>query len=493
MKLDKIFQDPEIVEVRNNDPDIDIQHIVYNSQKVVPGSAFVAIKGFKTDGHRYVQDAINRGAVAIVYEYDLDDYVDGVMYIKVRNARHMLGTMASRFYGHPSEKLSVTGVTGTNGKTTITYMLKKIFTLAGRKCGLFGTINNQIGDEILDNAGRTTPDSLEVQEMMAAMVEKKCDNVVMEVSSHALDLDRVNGVAFDYAIFTNLTEDHMDYHKTFENYFEAKAKLFTYSSKANIINCDDEWGKKLYDRCSGYKGVAVYSYGMNEACDFYAKDLEYSTKGTRYTLVTKDGETEIFVGIPGEVMVYNSMPAIINALLEGIPLEIIKEGLATMETAEGRMEILNLDTDFDVIIDYAHTPDALERLLKSVRKMYDGKIILVFGCNGDRDRQKRPMMGHIAGELADYVVVTSDNPASEDPQSIIDVVAEAVAEKTDCYTTKLCRTDAVDYAVTLPGPGDVLVLAGKGHEKQEIMKDEVLYYNEWDAVKEAIARMKSAE
>ena len=221
--------------------------------------------------------------------------------------------------------------------------------------------------------------------------------------------------------------------------------------------------------------------------------MKYSIEGTRYTLVTKDGEEEIFVSIPGEVMVYNSMAAIINALLEGISIEVIKEALASMSGVEGRMERLELDTDFDIIIDYAHSPDSLERLLKSVKTMYDGKVYLVFGCNGDRDKEKRPIMGRIAGEFADHVIVTSDNPASEDPQSIIDTVAAAVAEKTDACETVLRRWDAIYYAATLPKAGDVLVLAGKGHEKQETMKDENLYYNEWETAEEAVRRLKAGK
>lgn len=490
MKLNRILEDPEILEVRNNKPELDVYCIVYNSLKVVPNSMFVAIEGLKTDGHRYIPGAIEKGATIIIYENDLDDYKDGVMYVKVKNSRHMLGTMASRFYGQPSDKISITGVTGTNGKTTITYMLKHIFKTADRKCGLIGTINNQIDDRIIDNAGRTTPDSLEVQEIISEMVDAGCENLVMEVSSHALDLDRVNGVSFDYAIFSNLTQDHLDYHKTFENYFEAKAKLFEYSTKANIVNCDDPWGQKLYERCAAKKGVPVYSYGFDEKCDFYAKDMVYNIKGTHYTLVTKDGEEAITLSIPGEFMVYNSMAAIINALVDGVSMEIIKKALANMAIVEGRMERLELDTDFDIIIDYAHSPDALEKLLKAVRKMYDGRIILVFGCNGDRDKEKRPIMGRIAGEWADYVVVTSDNPASEEPQDIIDTVAAAVAEKTDQYTTVLERWNAIYHAVTLAKPGDVLVLAGKGHEKQEIMRTETLYYNEWETAEEAVRQLK---
>ena len=492
MKLQELLMDSEILEIHNAIPDIDIKHIAYNSRKVTPGSMFVAIKGFKTDGHKYISQAIEAGAVLIVYEHALDSYADGVMYVKVANARHMLGTMASRFYGHPSEKLVVSGVTGTNGKTSVTCMLKDIFETAGRKCGLMGTINNQIGHRILDNAGRTTPDSLEVQEIIGEMVEAGCDNLMMEVSSHALDLDRVNGVAFDYAIFTNLTQDHLDYHKTFENYFEAKAKLFTYSRKANIINCDGEWGRKLYDRCIADSPAATYSYGLNsQDYDFYAKDMNYTMEGTHFTLVTPAGETLVFLNMAGEVMVANALAAAANAYLEGVDTAIIVQALGHLSGVEGRMERLHLDTDFDIIIDYAHSPDSLEHLLKSVKAMYNGKVYLVFGCNGDRDREKRPIMGRIAGEFADYVIVTSDNPASEDPQSIIDTVAAAVAEKTDAYETVLRRWDAIYHAVTLPKAGDVLVLAGKGHEKQETMATENLYYNEWETAEEAVRRLKA--
>ncbi len=493
MKLNALLMDSEILEIHNPVADIDVSSIAYNSLKVKPNSLFVAIKGLKTDGHKYIPDAIKKGAVLIVIEHDLDHYEDGIMYVKVKDARHMLGTMASRFYDHPSEKITVSGVTGTNGKTSVTYMLKSIFEADNHTCGLMGTINNQIGHTILDNDGRTTPDSLEIQEMISEMLDAGCDHLMMEVSSHALDLDRINGVALDYAIFSNLTQDHLDYHKTFENYFEAKAKLFTYSRKANIINCDDEWGRKLYERCKENSPAATYSYGLHDpSYDFYAKDMTFSMNGTHFTLVTPDGETEIDLKLAGEVMVYNALAAIANAYLEKVDMEIIKKALSSMQGVEGRMELLDLDTDFDIIIDYAHSPDSLERLLKSVKSMYpEGQLYLVFGCNGDRDKEKRPIMGRIAGEFADYVVVTSDNPASEDPQSIIDTVAAAVAEKTDAYETVLRRWDAIYHAVTLPKAGDVLVLAGKGHEKQETMADENLYYNEWETAEEAVRRLKA--
>jgi len=488
MKLKELIKEKEIIQRIHYTNTIEVKHLAYNSRKVKKDSLFVAIKGFKTDGHRYIKEAIHQGAKIIVCQVLPEDIKNDITYIKVENPRQLMGLIASRFYNFPSQKIMITGTTGTNGKTSVTYMLKTIFTKNNEKCGLFGTINNQIGDKLIDNAGRTTPDSLEIQADIAEMLDEQCTRLFMEVSSHALDLGRVNGVAFDYGIFTNLTQDHLDYHKTFEAYFEAKSKLFYKTQKANIINGDDLWGQKLVKHLKQKTTMPVYTYGLSLENDYYAKDIHYAIEGTKYTLVTPKEAIDIYIDIPGEVMVYNSMAAIINALCEGIEIEKIQEALATMDIVEGRMERVDLKTSFDIIIDYAHTPDGLEKLLKAMRTLYDGKIYLVFGCNGDRDKAKRPIMGHIAGEYADFVIVTSDNPASEDPQKIIDTVALAVAEKNKNYSTVLKRWDAIDYAVTLPQKGDVLVLAGKGHEKQETMAKENLYYNEWETVEKAVKK-----
>jgi len=488
MKLKALIKEKEIIQKIHYSETIEIKHIAYNSRKVKKESLFVAIKGFKTDGHHYINEAINQGATVIVCQVLPTALKAAITYIQVADPRQLMGDIASRFYKFPSQKIMITGTTGTNGKTSVTYMLKTIFTQNNEKCGLFGTINNQIGDKLIDNAGRTTPDALEIQADIAEMLDEACTRLFMEVSSHALDLGRVNGVAFDYGIFTNLTQDHLDYHKTFEAYFEAKSKLFFKTQKANIINGDDPWGQKLVKRLKQETSVPVYTYGLALENDYYAKDIQYTIEGTNYTLVTPKEEIAIYIDIPGEVMVYNSMAAIINALCEGIEIQTIQDALATMAIVEGRMERLDLKTPFDIVIDYAHTPDGLEKLLKAMRTLYDGKIYLVFGCNGDRDKAKRPIMGHIAGEYADFVVVTSDNPASEDPQQIMDTVALAVAEKNKHYTTVLRRWDAIDYAVTLPQEGDVLVLAGKGHEKQETMAEENLYYNEWETIEKAVQK-----
>lgn len=490
MKLSTLIYNNEIIRRRGPKGDPDITGIAYNSQKSISDGIFVAIVGFKTDGHRYIDDAISRGAKVIIYQNTPAHYAENTIYLQVADPRNLLGLLASRFYNDPSAKLTVTGVTGTNGKTTTTSIIKHIYEIAGHKCGLMGTINNQIGHEIMDNAGRTTPESLDTQEIIAAMVDAKCDDLVMETSSHALDLDRVHGVHFDYGIFTNLTQDHLDYHKTFDSYFEAKAKLFTTTEKANIINIDDPWGQKLIARCRKNQAIPVITYGLSEGCNYRATEIVYSVEGTEFTICGQNGwKQRMFLNLPGEFMVYNALAAIANADLENISHELIGKALADMPIVEGRFERLHLNTDFDIIIDYAHSPDSLQKLLESVRIMYDGKVYLVFGCNGDRDKEKRPIMGRIAGEGADYVIITSDNPASEDPQSIIDAVAAGVAEKTDKYETVLRRWDAIYHAATLPKAGDVLVLAGKGHEKQEILKDETLYYNEWDTAEEAVRRL----
>ncbi|WP_373482071.1 UDP-N-acetylmuramoyl-L-alanyl-D-glutamate--2,6-diaminopimelate ligase [Acetobacterium sp.] len=490
MKLEKLLNELKVIKIRNNQPDCDIKKICYNSRAAVPGSLFVAIPGYVTDGHQYIGQAISQGAAAVVHQDDLADYQAEVCYIKVADSRHALGILGSCFYGKPSQSMVVTGITGTNGKTSLTYMLKHIFETQGQKCGLIGTIHNLIGDQVVDNRGRTTPESLEVQEIIKEMKDRGCSHLFMEVSSHGLALDRVNGVDFDYGIFTNLTQDHLDYHKTFENYFEAKAKLFFQVKKANIINGDDPWGRKLGDILAEKTSVPVITYGLNPGHDYLAKDLVFDPKGTEFTLVTPDAKEKLFLNIPGEFMVYNALAAIIAALAEGVPMAVIREALATMPGVEGRMEILDVEAPFDVIIDYAHSPDSLEKLLLSVRKIFTGRIVLVFGCNGDRDKEKRPIMGRIAGANADMVVVTSDNPASENPIDIINAVVAGVREKTDQVATVELRHEGIYYGASLCRPGDVLVLAGKGHEKQEIMKNETLYYNEWDTAREAIARLK---
>ena len=490
MLIKNLIKDIEVLEVINEQPEIDVRKIAYNSKEVEIGSIFVAIVGYVTDGHRYIKNAVNQGARIIVFQNDLKDYDSRVMYIRVADTRFVLGLIAAAFYGNPSKELLITGITGTNGKTSISYMLKHIFEVNQKKCGLIGTIHNLIGERVLDNRGRTTPESLEVQEIIKEMKDAGCEYLAMEASSQGLALDRANGVSFDYGIFTNLTQEHLDYHKTFQNYFDAKAKLFFQVNKINIINGDDHWGKVLCQMLEEKTDSGVVTYGFGKNNDYSAKNMTYDRNGTSYRLVTPYGEEEIYLNIPGEFMVYNSMAAIVNAIEEKVPMAEIKKAIADIPVIEGRMEYLETDAPFDIMIDYAHTPDGLEKLLKSVKKIFKGKIILVFGCMGDRDREKRPIMGRIAGTYADKIVVTSSNPGSENPMDIIHAVASGVKEKTIHYHEVERRKEGIYFGVSLCEPGDILILAGKGHEKKEILKDKTFYYNEWDTAREAIKRLE---
>lgn len=489
MKLKQLVKSLDIIEIKSNQDELEIRNIAYDSRLVEKEGLFVAIEGYITDGHLYIDKAIERGAAVIVHEKELSDYDKAVVYIRVKDSRLALGMIASYFYDNPSSQMMVTGVTGTNGKTSLTYMLKHIFDDGQRKSGLIGTIHNLIGDQVIDNQGRTTPESLDVQGIIHKMKEASCTHLFMEVSSHALSLDRVSSVDFDYGIFTNLTQDHLDYHKSFEKYFDAKSKLFYQLRKAAIINGDDPWGQILLEILREKTDLRVISYGMEAHHDYVAKDIKMSVEGSYFTLAMPEGEISLFINLPGEFMIYNAIGAIINGLEEGLPLVDLKEAVACFPGVEGRMEILATNAPFGVVIDYAHSPDSLEKLLQSIRKIFTGKIVLVFGCNGDRDKEKRPIMGRIAGELADFVVVTSDNPASEEPFEIIEAVLEGVREKTDRYAWEEVRQEGIYHGARLCGPGDVLVLAGKGHEKQEVLKDKTLYYNEWDVAREALRQL----
>jgi len=490
MLIKNLIKNIHVLEIINKQSNIDVKKIAYNSKNVQSDSLFVAILGYVTDGHHYIKNAIDQGARIIVFQNDLKDYDPQIMYIRVANSRLALSLMASTFYGDPSKEFLITGITGTNGKTSVSYMLKHLFEANQKKCGLIGTIHNLIGETVLDNRGRTTPESLEIQETLRKMKAADCTYLSMEVSSHALTLDRVNDVSFDYGIFTNLTQDHLDYHKTFENYFNAKSKLFFQVNKTNIINGDDPWGKILCHRLQEKSNCKLITYGFLDHNNYVAKDMVYHKDGTTYTLVTPYGKEQIYCNIPGKFMVANSLPAIINALEEKIPMAVIKKAMGTLPVIEGRIESVKTDAPFDVIIDYAHTPDGLEKLLQAVKTVYTGKLILVFGCMGDRDRVKRPMMGEIAGTYADEIIVTSANPASENPMSIIDAAASGVKEKTSHYYKIARRDKSIYFATRLCHPGDVLVLAGKGHEKREILKDKTLYYNEWTTVKNAVKQLQ---
>ncbi|MEL7609003.1 MAG: UDP-N-acetylmuramoyl-L-alanyl-D-glutamate--2,6-diaminopimelate ligase [Bacillota bacterium] len=441
--------------------DVDISEIEYDSRKVQPGDLFCCIVGTFSDGHAYASQAIESGAKALLVQRKLDVPIPQVI---VKDTRAAMALMAAQYYGHPAKKLIMVGITGTNGKTTTTYMLKYIAEHAGHKVGLIGTIRNMIGDRVLET-DRTTPESVDLHKILRQMCDEGVQVVMMEVSSHSLDQRRVYGVTFDVAEFTNLTQDHMDYHKTLENYLNAKKQLF-YQSNGAVINADDPHSKELMEGLT----LPIMTFGVREKADITATEIDITTRGVQFDLNTPGGVTRMHIPIPGLFSVFNAIGAVGVALMLGYPMEAIKSGLEDMSSVPGRLEPLPTGgRPFSVLLDYAHTPDALENILKTVRGFAKGRIITLFGCGGDRDRAKRPIMGEVAGRYSDYLVVTSDNPRTEDPFAILRSIEEGV-KKSGCeYIIIENRLEAIRYALSHAREDDVVILAGKGHESyQEI-------------------------
>lgn len=454
---------------------LEINKIAYDSRKVEKGDVFVCIEGYSTDGHKYIGKAIEKGAAAIICT-KLSDELQACTVIKVENSRRVLAAAAANYYDHPAEKLKLIGVTGTNGKTTSTYMIKAVLESAGYKTGLIGTIANYIGDEKLE-AHRTTPESLELHELFHDMVDKGVDYCVMEVSSHSLYLDRVYGITFNEGIFTNLTQDHLDFHKTFENYFKAKMILFQNSRKA-IINIDDKYGERVFKEVN----IEKVTYGIDSKCDVRAKNLSMHARGVDFDVEYLNKEIHIKLNTPGRYNVFNALDSIAACLMENISLEQIKEGLEGIKAVPGRCELVHTDKklDFEIILDYAHSPDSLENILKTAREFTKGRLISVFGCGGDRDKTKRPIMGSIGAKLSDIAIVTSDNPRSEEPSAIIEDVVKGIAS--DNYVAIEDRTAAIKKAIMTAQKDDVIVIAGKGHEDYQVLKDKTIHYDEREII-----------
>lgn len=474
MKLDTLLNGVEILERRGND-NPDITGVFYNSLLVEEGGLFVAIEGFKTDGHKYVKSAIEKGAKAIVctrFTEGLD-----IVQIRVKDSRIAEAQISANYFGNPASKLKLIGVTGTNGKTTVTYLVKHILDSLGFKTGIIGTNQNMIGNEVLET-GRTTPDSFELQKLFSLMVENEVEYVVMEVSSHALELSRVYGIKYEVGAFTNLTQDHLDFHGTMENYAKAKAKLFA-QSKLAVINGDDPYGKSMISNCP----CKCVGYGVNNTCDFMAEDVALSENKVEFKLNSKS----FSLSIPGEFSVYNALCAIGICTSLGISYEKISSSLSTALGVKGRAEVVNTgNTDYTVMIDYAHTPDGVENILKTAQGFAKGRVVIVFGCGGDRDSAKRPIMGKIAGELSDFCIVTSDNPRTEDPMSIIKMVEEGVKETGVQYVVIESRFDAIKYALENAQKDDVIVLAGKGHETYQILPHGTIHFDEREVVRKIL-------
>ncbi len=443
--------------------DIDVTGIAYDSRNVTEGNVFVCIKGFETDGHKYAQMAEKNGAAVIVAEDKVDVNIP-VWYVD--NSRIAIAEAACRYYDHPSEKFKLIGVTGTNGKTTITYLIRSILEEAGICTGIIGTNQNIIGDKVLvtQSTTPTTPNALELQQLFAEMVQSDAECVVMEVSSHALELERVRGCHFDVGVFTNLTRDHLDFHKTMENYLKAKAKLFDISGKG-VVNFDDEGGKRIVKSAK----CDMLTVGIDEECDLRAKNIKITARGADFDMEYNGKTYPTHIAIPGKFSVYNAICAAGAAIQLGIDIETIRRGLANAAGVMGRVEVVPTDTDYTVIIDYAHTPDGLENIINTVKEFAKGRVITLFGCGGDRDSTKRPIMGEIAGRLSDYSIITSDNPRTEAPEKIVAEIAEGMKKTDGEYKIIVDRREAIGYALDFARKDDVIILAGKGQETYQII------------------------
>ncbi len=457
-------------------PDIEINKIAYDSRKVEAGDIFVCIKGYQTDGHKYASMAAQKGAAVIVATDKIDV---NVPVIYVSDSRMALALMSKNYYKFPLSGKSLIGITGTNGKTTVTYLTKTICEAHGKKLGLIGTNQNVIGDEII-SAERTTPESSELYALFDYMEKKGADGVVMEVCSHALELHRVGGCEFETAVFTNLTQDHLDFHITMENYFKAKEKLFSMCKNA-VINVDDEYGKRIIPACK------TYTYGIeNDDAHLNGKNVKISASGVDFDLVYAGECYPVHLCIPGKFSVYNALAAIGAAISLGITPEMAVKGLLKAKGVKGRVEVVPTNTDYTVIIDYAHTPDGLKNIISTVNEFKKGRVITLFGCGGDRDRTKRPIMGKCAGSLSDFLVVTSDNPRSENPGAIIADILPGVKESGCDYVAIENRRDAIKWAIENAKTDDIIILAGKGHETYQILNTGTISFDEREVVRDCL-------
>lgn len=458
--------------------DVQIHAITYDSRKVVPGSLFVAVRGLETDGHQYIEAAIEKGAAAILAE---EKGAWSVPVAVCKDTRRGLAEVGARFYGNPADKLKIIGVTGTNGKTTTTYLIKQILDLLGYKTGLIGTNQNIIGDKTMPTE-RTTPESLDLHGIFHEMVEEGVSYVVMEVSSHSLALSRTHGIFFQEAVFTNLTQDHLDFHETMEKYLEAKALLFS-QARHGVTNIDDAYGAKL----AAHAGCPVMTYGVENEADVRGENIRLSERGVICTTKLGGASYEIRLGIPGKFSVYNALAATAACLGLGIPMEDILKGLVLAKGVKGRAEVVSTPAPYTVLIDYAHTPDGLKNIIETVRGFAKRRVITVFGCGGNRDKTKRPIMGEIAASLSDFTVVTSDNPRKENPGEIIKDILSGMTDYEGKYAAVENRRDAIRYAMEMAKESDIIILAGKGHETYQILHDETITFDEREIVKEIVS------
>jgi len=476
LKLRNLLEKVNIVSVAS-DLDMEISGVCYDTRALLPGNVFVAIKGFETDGHKYIDAAVKSGAACVICEIAP---FEEISYILVEDSRQALALISAAWFDYPAEKLRIIGVTGTNGKTTVTSLLKSVIEkCTGAKSGLIGTSGIMIGNDEIP-AVHTTPESLELQKLLAMMVDKGCEYAVMEVSSHALELSRVHGIEFEVGVYTNLSQDHLDFHGTMEAYARAKSKLFAISQKS-AINIDDDYAAVMLEKAAGSR----FTYAINnDSADLVGKNVKLLSDGISFCALMIGDLVRFGLPIPGMFSVYNALAVVSAAFLIGLDMKQVSEALPMCEGVKGRAEVVPTDSEYTVIIDYAHTPDALEKIITAMRGSTASKVITLFGCGGDRDSTKRPLMGEMAGKYSDFVIVTSDNPRTEEPSAIIADILEGVKTAKVPYKVIENRKEAIFWALENAQPGDVVILAGKGHEDYQIIGKEKFHLDEREIVAE---------
>ena len=490
MPVEKLLESLLLKDIKGNVAG-NVTGLAYHSEKVETGNLFFALPGTRSHGWEYARDAVDNGALAVVVDEEAPEL--DVPCIKTPDVRLAMAVLANTYYNNPSTRLHLTGVTGTNGKTTTTYLIDALHRRKGFQSGLIGTVDYKIGDEVMPPLS-TTPEASDLQKLFDYMLTRKVSHVVMEVSSHAMDWQRVSGNEFDVVVLTNITEDHLDFHHNFESYLEAKTKLFAQMGgsftkrgypRAAVLNKDDP----NYAYISSRTPVQQISYAVNQKADIYADNMYVGLKGNHFTARTFAGDIDIELNLRGMFNVYNSLAAFAVGLAQGMGLQEIKEGLESVTGVPGRFEQIDFGQDYLVVIDYAHTVDSLENVLQTARNMLEnGRLITVFGCGGDRDRSKRPLMGEVAGKYSEKCVVTSDNPRSEDPQAIVDDILPGLEKKVDKenYHVILDRYEAINKAINLAQKGDIIVIAGKGHEEYQVFADRTIDFSDRQVAEEII-------
>jgi len=492
MTFQQLLQGAEVLSQSGNPG---VAGVEYDSRRVRPGTVFVAMKGETSDGNRFIDQAIAAGAVAIVTDSAAEMPRPGVAWAQVVHGRRALARVSANFYKRPAERIAIVGITGTNGKSTTAFLIESILRAAGRKTALVGTIEYHIAGKILP-APHTTPEALELNRLLAEGLSVGVTDAVMEVSSHALEQQRVSGIPFDVAVFTNLTRDHLDYHGTMESYFRAKQILFegcgTEPPRAAVVNIDDEYGRQLLKICKK-KSSVVFSYGL-AAGDFHAESVEITPCGTRFQMVTPSETIAMWSPLIGRVNVYNALAASAAGYARDCSAQAIAKGIFDLASVPGRFERVDCGQAFTVVVDYAHTDDALRNLTALAREFVDraglkGRVITLFGCGGDRDRAKRPLMGEAAGAGSDLVVLTSDNPRSEDPIGIINDALVGLQKSGAKYSLEPDRSKAIAFALRQATPGDIVLLAGKGHEKVQVTRQGSIPFDDVEVARENLKAM----